>query len=200
MSKHKSNGHGHGAGHATETPDVSHIRNLDVTHETSDVSVGGIMKFVVGLTLFAVVVHVLMWGMFRLLAAQEDKEPPPGPMAMTEEERLPPAPRLQAARGFGVKLENGEWVNLEMREPEAEYRVLRDQWQRELNCSEEKEPGHHATTDPVEHAKAPCVPVAEAMEKVLAAGLPSRKQDASATSAGLSLPTAASSGRVSGGK
>ncbi len=203
MAKHKSNGHG--AGHATETPDVSHIRNLDVTHEASDVSVGGILKFVVGLTLFAVVVHVLMWGMFRLLAAQEDKEPPPGPMAMTEEERLPPGPRLQAARGFGVKLENGEWVNLENKEPEAEYRVLRDQWQRQLDCSEGKETGHEPGVTPAvaheEHAKAPCVPVAEAMEKVLAAGLPSRKQDnASTTSSGLSLPTAASSGRVSGGK
>jgi hypothetical protein len=197
MSKHKNNGHGH----ATETPDVSHIRNVDVTHEASDVSVGGILKFVVGLTLFAVVVHVLMWGMFRLLAAQEDKEPPPGPMAMTEEERLPPGPRLQAARGFGVKLENGEWVNLENKEPEAEYRVLRDQWQRQLDCSEGKESGHEPLTDHGEDAKAPCVPVAEAMEKVLAAGLPSRTQDnASTTSSGLSLPTAASSGRVSGGK
>ncbi len=201
MSKHKSNGQG--PGHATETPDVSHIRNLDVTHETSDVSVGGILKFVVVLTLGAVVVHVLMWGMFRLLAAQEDKEPPPGPMAMTEEERLPPAPRLQAARGFGVKLENGEWINLEKKEPEAEYRLLRDQWQRQLDCSEDKEPGHEPGVNPggapEEHAKTPCVPVAEAMEKVLAAGLPSRKQYNAATNTGdsrLNLPTAASSGRV----
>ena len=79
--------------HITETPDVSHIKNLDVTHEASDVSVGGILKFVVGLTVFAVVVHVLMWGMFRLLQAQEEKEPSPGPMAMTEQERLPPVPQ-----------------------------------------------------------------------------------------------------------
>jgi hypothetical protein len=198
MAKHKNNGHGH----VTETPDVSHIRNLDVTHETSDVSVGGILKFVVGLTLFAVVVHVLMWGMFRLLAYQEDLEPPPGPMAMTEEERLPPAPRLQAARGFGVQIPDGEWVNLENREPEAEYRVLYKQWQRELNCSDGSESSHESVANPSEHGehatKAPCVPVADAIEKVLAAGLPSRRQDDSATSPGLRVPTAESSGRVMG--
>ena len=194
MAKHKNNGHVH----VTETPDVSHIRNLDVTHETSDVSVGGILKFVVGLTLFAVVVHVLMWGMFRLLAYQEDQEPPPGPMAMTEEERLPPAPRLQAARGFGVQLANGEWVNLENKEPEAEYRVLYQQWQRELNCSQGGEQGTAHDAGQANNATmTPCVPVETAIDKLLAAGLPSRKQD-STTSAELKIPTAESSGRVMG--
>ena len=185
-NKYKANGKVHG----TETPDVSHLKNLDVTHEASDVSVGGILKFVVGLTIFGAVVFVLMWGMFRLLSAQEDKEPPPGPMAMTEEERLPPAPRLQATRGFGVKLENGEWVNLENREPEAEYRVLREQWERDLKCGGEEAP-------PV--AAIGCVPIDQAMEKVLTAGLPSRKQGNASIGTGdssLNLPTAESSGRV----
>ena len=35
---------GHDAGHVTETPDVSHIKNIDVTHEASDVSVSGILS------------------------------------------------------------------------------------------------------------------------------------------------------------
>ena len=39
--KEKSNGH------KTETPDVSHIRNVEVTHETSDVNVRGVLTFVV---------------------------------------------------------------------------------------------------------------------------------------------------------
>jgi hypothetical protein len=123
-------------------------------------------------------------------------------MAMTEEERLPPAPRLQAARGFGVQIPDGEWVNLENREPEAEYRVLYKQWQRELNCSDGSESSHESVANHDEHGehatKAPCVPVADAIEKVLAAGLPSRKQDDSATSPGLRVPTAESSGRVMG--
>src|SRR4029077_5146222 len=86
--RHKGNGHD--AHHVTKTPDVSHIKNPDVTHEASDVNVSGILKFVMGLTVLGAAVFVLMWGMFRFLSAQETvKEPPAGPMAMTEEERLP---------------------------------------------------------------------------------------------------------------
>lgn len=190
-SKHKGNE----KLHITETPDVSHIKNPDVTHEASDVSVGGILKFVVGLTVFAVVVHVLMWGMFRLLKAQEEKEAAPGPMAMTEQERLPPAPRLQAATGFGVKLENGEWVNLEMREPEAEYRVLRKQWDGALNCKDGNEEPHVVA----DHVF--CMPIDQAMDKIVESGLPTRKRSDAATNSGdsrLKLPTAESSGRVTG--
>lgn len=183
-SKHKGNG----KLHVTETPDVSHIKNPDVTHEASDVSVGGILKFVVGLTIFAVVVHVLMWGMFRLLKAQEEKEPAPGPMAMTEQERLPPPPRLQAARGFGVKLETGEWVNLEVREPEAEYRVLRAQWDQILSGKDQS-------------GRVVGMPIDQAMEKIVESGLPSRKQSDGVAGSGdsrLKLPTSESSGRVTG--
>ncbi|HET6646333.1 MAG TPA: hypothetical protein VFH01_03325, partial [Pyrinomonadaceae bacterium] len=117
---HSGNGHGH----VTETPDVSHVRNPDVTHEMSDVNVPGILKFVVGLVVMTFAVYILMWLLFSFFNAQEvrkEGEAPPGPMAMTEQESLPPEPRLQASKGFGVKLENGEWVNLEIREPQAEY-------------------------------------------------------------------------------
>lgn len=199
MSKNGHNGHnGHkGHGQVTETPDVSHIKNVDVTHETSDVNVGGILKFVVGLTIFGIIVNVLMWGMFRFLNAQEEvKEPKPGPMAMTKEERLPPEPRLQAAPGFGVKLANGQWVSLETREPEAEYRVLREQWERQLYC---KTPElSHGTIDD----KPACTPIDSAIEQLFAGGgLPVRPQAKdSGTASEISLPTAASSGRVTGAK
>ncbi len=177
----------------TETPDVSHIKNLDVTHEASDVSVSGVAKFVVGLTVLGIVVFALMWGLFDFLNAQEDtKEPPPGPMAMSPQERLPAEPRLQAAKGFEVKLENGEMVNLENREPEAEYRVLREQWERDLKCPGEQE---------VHPVNTGCVPIDQAMQKVV--GLPSRVKMISeegpgwrAEDYGIDPPTAASSGRV----
>jgi hypothetical protein len=208
----------------TETPDVSHIKNLDVTHEGSDVSVSGVAKFVMALTALCVVVFVLMWGMFRLLNAQEtEKEPPAGPMAMKPDERLPPEPRLQAAPGFGVKLKNGEWVPLDKREPEAEYRVLLAQWERELNCAAAPEAttqheGQDASapeessreTGGRQDARAPsltgasvpgCVPIDQAMQKVV--GLPSRVKQISAQGAGglaedsgIDRPTAASSGRM----
>ena len=224
MARGKHNGNGDERLHITETPDVSHIKNLDVTHEASDVSVSGILKFVAGLTALGVVVFVLMWGMFRFLNAQEtEKEPPPGPMAMKPEERLPPPPRLQAAPGFGVKLKNGEWVPLDRKAPEAEYRVLRVQWENELKCAEGPEsstPGgdHEARAEGApgkesgseasgQDARAPsvpaagCVPIDQAMQKVV--GLPSRVKTAAdggaarlADDSGIDRPTAASSGRA----
>jgi len=191
MSK---NGHNGQKGHVTETPDVSHIKNIDVTHETSDVNVGGILKFVVGLTIFGIIVNVLMWGMFRFFNAQEEtKEPKPGPMAMTKEERLPPEPRLQAAPGFGVKLASGQWVSLEKKEPEAEYRVLRQQWERELNCDYLDNPPRVKL-----ESKIICMPIDAAMEKVLGGGLPMRTPEKTSGTPEISLPTAASSGRVTG--
>jgi hypothetical protein len=194
MSRTRHKGNGNDPLHVTETPDVSHIKNPDVTHEASDVSVSGVAKFVVGLTVLGISVFGLMWVMFGFLNMQEEeKTPKPGPMAMTEQERLPPEPRLQAARGFGVTLENGERVDLQNKEPEAEYRVLREQWERQLNCNYGDHPG--SVRSPA------CLPIDQAMEKVV--GLPSRVKEISeegpgwrAEDYGIDPPTDASSGRM----
>jgi hypothetical protein len=53
-----------GNGHKTETPDVSHIRNVEVTHEPSDVSVSGVFTFVVVLTIATATVCLGMWLLF----------------------------------------------------------------------------------------------------------------------------------------
>ena len=83
----------HKGGHKTETPDVSHIRNVEVTHEMSDVDVRGILTFAVALTVMTVVVYLLMLLMFNVLNRQEvGKEQKPSPMALCEKERLPPEP------------------------------------------------------------------------------------------------------------
>jgi hypothetical protein len=198
MKDSHHNGHGNGHRHITETPDVSHIKNIDVTHEASDVNVGGIVKFVIGLTVFAIVVQVLMWGMFRFFNSQEvGKEPAAGPMAMTEQERRPPDPKLQSAPGFGVKLEDGLWLPLENREPQAEYRALREQWEHQLNCDRGE------TYSSIERFNLrSCTPIAEAMQKVLEGkGLPSRPpaatdQGGPTKDYGIDMPTAASSGRM----
>ena len=218
MAKTGHNGHnGHGSdhrGHVSEIPDVSYIKNIDVTHEASDVSVSGLLKFVVALSVMTAMVAVLMWGLFRFFNQQEDKkEPPKGPMAMTEAERLPPEPRLQSAKGFGVKLEDGQWVPLELAEPQAEFRVLYQQWQNQLHCKEQVTSDHratpdqqatdqHATTDlkattaqhPTPPHPQPCVPIDAAMKQLVQQGLPSRPQDAIARDP--QLPTSASSGRL----
>src|SRR6185295_12251474 len=87
--------------HVTETPDTSYIKNVDVTHEASDVYIGGIAKFVVALAILMVVSFILMLGLFVSLE-KTARDSPRSPMA---EERLPPEPRLQGAPGFAEELD-----------------------------------------------------------------------------------------------
>ena len=183
MTKHSGNGH------QTETPDVSHIRNVEVTHEMSDINVNGVLTFVVALTILTIGVYIGMLLLFKSFQGQAAKEVQPGPMALSKEERLPPEPRLQAAPGFGVALENGTWVNLQTKEPQAEFKTLNEQWDEELNAQIKDASG-----------KPTSIPIADAIKQVVAgAGLPARTKDAPSKleDYAVSAPTAASSGRVS---
>ena len=65
--KHKGNGH------RTETPDVSHIRNVEVTHETSDINVRAVLTFAVVLTVATIAVALGIVLLFNFFNAQEAK-------------------------------------------------------------------------------------------------------------------------------
>lgn len=176
-----------GNGHKTETPDVSHIRNVEVTHEASDVSVRGVGMFVLVLTIATIVISLGMWVLFRYFNDQEAKERPPGRMALTKDERLPPEPRLQAAPGFEVTLEGGQRIDLKLKEPQAEYRVLREQWEQELRGELKDQSGNLVA-----------MPIDQAIDQVLSGGgLPTRTQTApgKANDYAIAMPTAWSSGR-----
>ena len=184
--KEKSNGH-KGDGHRTETPDVSHIRNVEVTHEASDVNVRAVLTFVLVLTVATAAISVGLWIMFRYFNAEEGKEKPPGPMALSKDQRLPPEPRLQAAPGFAVTLENGQRVSLEKDIPQAEYRALRQQWESELRGEVKDQSGNPIS-----------IPIDQAIQQVVSGeGLPTRAKTAPGKlqDYAISLPTAASSGR-----
>jgi hypothetical protein len=174
-------------GHKTETPDVSHIRNVEVTHEKSDVSVRGVLTFVVVLTIATAAVSAGMWLLFRYFDAQEAKEPRRGPMALTEKkDRLPPEPRLQSAPGFEISLENGQKKNLEKDIPQAEYNALREQWDENLRTGLKDQSGNVVG-----------MPIEQAMEKIVSSGLPSRVKGPGGklSDYAISMPTDASSGR-----
>jgi hypothetical protein len=166
-------------GHKTETPDVSYIRNVEVTHERSDISVRGVFTFVIALTIAALAIHIGVWVLFRYFDAQEAKEPGRGPMAFTEKkDLLPPEPRLQAAPGFQVTTEDGRTVPLEKAAPQAEYGVLRQQWQENLKTGLKDQSGNVVG-----------MPIEQAMQKVVN-GTNGKLSDYA-----ISMPTAASSGR-----
>src|SRR4029078_4776033 len=175
-------------GHRTETPDVSHIRNVEVTHETSDVNVRAVVTFTVVLAFSIIVVEIGVKILLKFLNTQEAKAPRPGPMALTKEERLPPEPRLQSAPGFQLKLENGQTVNLEKSIPQAEYRALRQQWEENLKTGLKDQSGNVVG-----------MPIDAAIDKIVSEGLPSKvkEPDRKLSDFAIGMPTASSSGRES---
>lgn len=172
-----------------ETPDVSHIQNPDVSHEASDVNVGSIAKFVIGLFVLTVITFVLMKLLFKVLEDRAAKlDPQPRPMALTEQERLPPEPRLQAAPGFGVKLGEGREANLQLREPQAEYNELKKLWDAILKGEPDPRTGKAG------------MPIDEAMKKVVEDGslrsrAPGENQE-QLDLGGADVPSFQSSGRM----
>jgi hypothetical protein len=83
--------------HRDELPNVSHISNEETRHEESDVRIRPIVMFMVWLSVAAVVIHLLMAGLYNMLENREEsKQGAPSPMA-SERNVIPPEPRLQLA-------------------------------------------------------------------------------------------------------
>ncbi|HEY9284707.1 MAG TPA: hypothetical protein VIP46_14720 [Pyrinomonadaceae bacterium] len=195
----KGNGDGHGGGygegsrfgrgdglHTTETPDVSHITNPDVMHEESDVSVRGVGTFVGALAAGMIVISVLMIGMYKAFEWQVNREEAReqrSPMARNEEERLPPEPRLQAARGFR-SLDDPK-LNFELQHPQAEWEALRSKWEFELKNPGQPDPNTGTRRIPIEDAK-----------NMILGQLTARQQPPGAQAqSGIDIPSHSSAGR-----
>lgn len=164
--------------------------DFEMPYERNIIGMRGIVYFGIGLFLLIVITFGLMWALLNVLEddAKVSKKSN-NPMAMSERDRLPPEPRLQTAPGFGVDSENGR-VILELREPQAEYRELRKQWQ-DAWAHGHKDPKTGAIT---------MLPIEEAKAKVLTQNLKAKAgADAEkAASDSRLILTDASSGRTTG--
>jgi hypothetical protein len=78
----------------TPTHTGEHIDEPHVHHEESDVNIRAIFQFCAGLAVVAVVIHVLVWGLFVLFERREAQVKAQYPLAAGQE-TLPPEPRLQ---------------------------------------------------------------------------------------------------------
>ncbi|MGI8656093.1 MAG: hypothetical protein ACR2LC_12850 [Pyrinomonadaceae bacterium] len=176
-------------GHEDErrTPDTGHIQNPDVQHEMSDVDVGAILKFIVVLAIGIALIFGIAAGAIKAFNYVADEVDPdiPSPMALKEEDRMPPEPRLQLAKGW-----NFEGHNLELQEPQAERRMLLEKWNKQMEQS---------GTDP--QTGAVHTPVKEAMRMVVEQNMPARQMTAKqlnsgkVTNEGIPVPDAQSSGQ-----
>ena len=65
-------------------------------HETSDVNLGGVFVFALGLLVSGVIIFALIWMLFGFFAGQEaQRAVRQYPLAAGRQDRLPPGPRLQ---------------------------------------------------------------------------------------------------------
>ena len=70
--------------------------NPEVRHEESDVNIRGVLMFGAGLTVAAIVISLVVGGLFKYLDIREARQAAPEyPLAAAQENRLPPEPRLQ---------------------------------------------------------------------------------------------------------
>jgi hypothetical protein len=172
------------------TPDVAYIQNPDVSHEKSDVNVRSIIIFAGGLLVFGIIVHILMWLMFNYMEERARKEAPtPKPMALTQQERMPPEPRLQAAPGFGISLGKGKKpISLELREPQAEFNEMSKIWEGDLKGQPDPRTGQAS------------MPIEEAKQKIVSDGQLKARPQADGQQQinlqGMDIPSYQSSGRM----
>jgi len=93
--------------HDQRTPLV-HASPDDSQHGGDDVNVGAVFKFCLALIVVGAVIHLVVWVLFQGLAGREAARViPEYPLAVGQETRLPPEPRLQT-------------------DPRADLRALRD--------------------------------------------------------------------------
>ena len=78
----------------SESPNVPD--NVEVVHEESDVNVSAILRYGLGLAVIAAVVHVFLWWLLGIYERQHERaQTQVYPMAVGQQNRLPPSPRFQ---------------------------------------------------------------------------------------------------------
>ena len=127
--------------------------NFEKPYENNIIGLRGVIYFAVGLFLLIVITFGLMFFLQNVFEHQSvETKDVRQPMTMTEQERLPPEPRLQAAPGFGVDSPQGR-VNLELKAPQSEYREREREWETLWKYGQKDEKTGTVVTLPIEEAK-----------------------------------------------
>jgi len=144
--------------------------NPQVSHERRDVNVFQISAFGIGLLLACIVTVFAMWGLFDYFYQRENEKNTANPVAgmMSERQKLPPEPRLQAT-------------------PRLELKDLRADEDAILNSYGWIDPNRGIIR----------IPISVAMDMVAAKGLPSKPTPAGSDNEGFRMiPEDSSSGRT----
>ena len=84
----------------THNHSAEHIENPDVAHETSDVSIRGILGFGIGLAVGTAVVAVLLFGAFSVMVQRFNPPPAVSSSPLTRNRPVVPESRQYATKAF----------------------------------------------------------------------------------------------------
>jgi hypothetical protein len=156
----------------TETPDVSHIANPDTAHEQSDVDVGLVFKFIIGLFVTTIAVLFLVRGMYQYFDRREEalELPPASRVNPPGTRRLPPAPRLQGAP-----------------EPRGRSLLPLDEMKK-YRAEEEARLNGYGVVD--KQAGVYRIPIEQAKQRIVERGLPTRGETTKAPAESTAAPAA----------
>jgi hypothetical protein len=118
-------------------------------HETEDASVPGIVYAGAGLAVGSIVVALIVYGVFQYLANQPITTAPPNPLTETDQQLIPPTPRIEEHPAIELK---------------------------DLHAEEDQILNTYGWTD--KNAGIVRIPLERAMELQLERGFPTRKETA----------------------
>ena len=127
------------------THPTSPVTNEPLHHEESDVDIVGVFKFVAYLVGLAASVHLILWLLLGLFMSQARLETIQYPLAVGQDNRVPPEPRLQV-------------------DPVHDFDAYRDRQQEQLE-------GYHWID---KRAGVVRIPIEKAMKSVVERGIPTR--------------------------
>jgi hypothetical protein len=134
-------------------------------HEVSALRIGPVVWFLIGLSVAAVIIFLLMTGLFDAFANRANKkEQRPSPLA-SERQKLPPEPRLQLAPTTAEQLDEKLPPNIKADHPLQEMKRVRAEEDAKLNS--------YGWVD--EKAGIVRLPIDEAKRLLLEKGLATRK-------------------------
>lgn len=150
--------------------------NPTVAHEDRDINVRAILWFTLIFIVVAAVIHVAMWGLFKLYAKMErDDWRPPLTQLQTDPNRLPEEPLLQP---FPVRHPDGSFESPLVHTPVNDMAELLRQERLTLSTYGWADRDRQSVRIPIE----------QAMKAVVARGLPVITPSRSGTSAAAATP------------
>jgi len=137
-----------------------------VGHEVSDLRIGPIVWFLIGLAIATIVIGLLVVGLFDAFESREEKSKAATSPLSSERQKLPPEPRLQLAPSTEEQLERKLPPDIKKDSPLQEMKRLREQENEKLTS--------YGWVD--EKAGVVRIPIEEAKKRLLEKGIPTRKK------------------------